>query len=171
MVRLPALEVGEFGFHLVTGATKQLRRKRKLRSPQWCSDCQGTGKLFEQWHDMSCSKSAKFVCSKKICDNATTTTPSPKNTGTHITSPFFMRYKFALQDSPPVTITLATSAALGLIILAILVSLGLRRKRKTDKKEPSCNEMNPLYGLYCFHDGEKMEDNYVSVTEENSYYG
>ena len=31
--------------------------------------------------------------------------------------------------------------------------------------------MNPLYGLYSFHDGEKMEDNYVSVTEENSYYG
>ena len=28
-----------------------------------------------------------------------------------------------------------------------------------------------MTALYYFHDGEKMEDNYVSVTEENSYYG
>ena len=89
MVRLPALEVGELGFHLLlAGATKQLWRKRKLRSPQLVVlGLPGEGKLFEQWHDVSCSRSAKFVCSKKICDNATTTTPSPKNTGTHITSP------------------------------------------------------------------------------------
>ena len=44
-------------------------------------------------------------------------------------------------------------------------------EEKDGPKEPRCKEMNPLYGLYSFHDGEKMEDNYVSVTEENSYYG
>ena len=67
----------------------------------WCSDCQGKESFLSSGTMcLACSKSAKFVCSKKICDNATTTTPSPKNTGTHITSPFLMRYKFALQDSP-----------------------------------------------------------------------
>ena len=47
-----------------------------------------------------------------------------------------------------VTITLATSATLGLIIFASLVFLGLRckRRKKSDNKEPSGKEMNPLYG-------------------------
>ena len=31
--------------------------------------------------------------------------------------------------------------------------------------------MNPLYGLYYFHEEEKMEDDYAGVTDENSHYG
>ena len=146
-----------------------------LGSCWWCSDCQGKGKLFEQWHDVSCLFEKCKICLFKedLWQSQHDHTISKEHWYSHHKSILYAQ-QICFAGLPTVTITLATGAALGLIIFASLVSLGLRckrRKRKTDKKEPSGKEMNPLYGLYYFHDGEKMEDNYVSVTDENSYYG
>ena len=71
---------------------------------------------------------------------------------------------------------LATSVPLSLILLVasgLLAFLCLRRnkKRKENKSSQPINEdLNPVYGLYYFSDGERVDDSNAEVMDENSYY-
>ena len=70
---------------------------------------------------------------------------------------------------------MATSVPLALILLianGLLAFFCLRqKKRKKDKSsQPISEDLNPVYGLYYFSDGERVDDSSVEVLDENSYY-
>ena len=72
------------------------------------------------------------------------------------------------------TIALATGVPLVLILLAasgLLAFCCLRKKKKEkERKQPMDEDMNPVYGLYYFSDGERVDDSNAEVVDENSYY-
>ena len=76
------------------------------------------------------------------------------------------------------TIAVATSVPLSLILLVtsgLLTFFCLRRNNKTKEKknkreQPIGGDMNPVYGLYYFSDGERVDDSNAEVMDENSYY-
>ena len=72
------------------------------------------------------------------------------------------------------TIALATSVSLVLILVAasgLLAFCCLQKKKKEkERKQPIDEDMNPVYGLYYFSDGERVDDSSAEVVDENSYY-
>ena len=73
-------------------------------------------------------------------------------------------------------LALATTIPLALILIVasgLLAFLCLRRKKKKkeNKRSPPISEdLNPVYGLYYFSDGQRVDDSSVEVMDENSYY-
>ena len=73
-------------------------------------------------------------------------------------------------------LALATSIPLALILIiasGLLAFFCLRRKKKKEenkRSQPISEDMNPVYGLYYFSDGERVDDSNVEVMDENSYY-
>ena len=73
---------------------------------------------------------------------------------------------------------MATSVPLALILLVTsglltFIWLSLNNKKKKDeneRKQPIDGDMNPVYGLYYFNDGERVDDSNAEVMDENSYY-
>ena len=70
---------------------------------------------------------------------------------------------------------------IGLFVAVILVlvsgllaffCLRQRMRRKENKSNQAMDEdMNPVYGLYYFGDGERVDDNNSEMMDENTYYG
>ena len=72
---------------------------------------------------------------------------------------------------------MATCIPLALVLLVVsglLAFLWLKKKKEKEKenkrKQPINGDMNPVYGLYYFNDGERVDDSNAEVMDENSYY-
>ena len=69
----------------------------------------------------------------------------------------------------------AVSTVLLLLALLVLVLLVLRRKKKQRRKAakaPRVEDKNPVYGMYYFADGGRIDQGRSEVTDDNNaYYG
>ena len=69
---------------------------------------------------------------------------------------------------------LCCAAACGSVVLTglLLAFIAVRRRRR-DESEPGAErqDQNPIYGLYYFGDGDKIDGDTAEVTDENTYYG
>ena len=70
---------------------------------------------------------------------------------------------------------MATSVPLVLILLAtsgLLAFFCVKKKKKKEKrrKQPVHEDLNPVYGLYYFSDGQRIDDSNAEVADENAYY-
>ena len=65
----------------------------------------------------------------------------------------------------------STITVLAILLVAILVVVFLihRRKREADPSATREDE-NPVYGIYYFSDGGKIDDGTMEVTDENEVY-
>ena len=45
-----------------------------------------------------------------------------------------------------------------------------RRQKKSKDMSASSEDENPVYGIYYFSTGQKIDDNNVEVVDENQYY-
>ena len=46
-----------------------------------------------------------------------------------------------------------------------------QRKKKVIEQPAKFDDLNPVYGLYYFSDGQQVDYNQAEVTDENQYYG
>ena len=47
----------------------------------------------------------------------------------------------------------------------------MRRKKENKSNQAMDEDMNPVYGLYYFSDGERVDENNSEMMDENTYYG
>ena len=60
-----------------------------------------------------------------------------------------------------------------LLLLAIVIVLGLRHKKKEQQRtarEPGVEDENPVYGMYYFADGGHVDAGKSEVTDDSYYY-
>ena len=46
-----------------------------------------------------------------------------------------------------------------------------QRNKKVIEQPAKFDDLNPVYGLYYFSDGQQVDYNQAEVTDENQYYG
>ena len=67
------------------------------------------------------------------------------------------------------------SSVAAVLFLALAVVLVLRCKKKKNQKrearEPRVEEMNQVYGMYYFADGQHIDYETAEVQDDNEYYG
>ena len=59
---------------------------------------------------------------------------------------------------------------LSLVLVLILVLVKKRNQRK-EARAPGVVDMNPVYGMYYFADGEQIDAGRSEVVDDNDYYG
>ena len=64
--------------------------------------------------------------------------------------------------------------AVGLLFLLALVGVLVVRRNKRKQKaavRPKVEDKNPVYGMYYFADGRRIDEGRSEVTDGNDYYG
>ena len=111
-----------------------------------------------RWRATQCDllrRQLRFVCSKSICSNDTSTTSANP----------------ARAAILPTTIAVAISAVVGILVLiavAVFTFKKLKNRRKKPKDERT--DINPLYGHYYKADGERIDEGRVYVEDSNTNY-
>merc|ERR1712012_108889 len=101
------------------------------------------------WADAACNlKERQFVCNKKMCPSGA-----------------------------PVSVTMAVTAAIVsvlviLVCVAVIAFILFRRSKKT-KAEDTVEEVdeNPVYDMYYFADGDRVDYGNTEAKDENELYG
>ena len=65
------------------------------------------------------------------------------------------------------------AAACGCVVLVTILALIAVHRRRKGRAEGNTEgqDQNPIYGLYYFGDGDKIDGDTAEVTDENTYYG
>ena len=59
-----------------------------------------------------------------------------------------------------------------LLILALVLVLRCKKNQRREAREPRVEDANPLYGMYYFTDGGRIDQGRSEVTDDNNaYYG
>ena len=58
-----------------------------------------------------------------------------------------------------------------LLLLALVIVLVLRCRKKRGAKESKAEDENPVYGIYYFADGERIDESRSEVVDHNENYG
>ena len=68
---------------------------------------------------------------------------------------------------------MAISVVIVLLLLAVVPVLVLRRRKSplsaAEQKKPE--DKNPVYGMYYFADGERIDESKSEAVDKNVYYG
>ena len=48
--------------------------------------------------------------------------------------------------------------------------LVIRHNKKKEQEHVRSEDVNPVYGIYYFSDGQKIDENNAEATDENQYY-
>ena len=91
---------------------------------------------------------------------------------------YFVFLKIILSGSSTGTETMVTAAVASVITILILVFVAIlafllyRRSRKTKAEEPVEEvDENPVYDMYYFADGDRVDYGNTEVQDENDLYG
>ena len=68
---------------------------------------------------------------------------------------------------------MATPAVIVLLILAVVLFLVLRRRKSPQSaaEQQKPEDKNPVYGMYYFADGERIDESKSEAVDKNVYYG
>ena len=90
----------------------------------------------------------------------------------------FVLKQLSFAGLPSSTLALITGVSVAVILVLVSGLLAFfcvrqrRRRRKENKSNQAMDEdLNPVYGLYYFSDGERVDDNNSEMMDENTYYG
>ena len=113
------------------------------------------------WNDVPCHwRELHFVCQKPICS------------GEICENFHILIYLISEGDFSSSTIlAISGSCAFGVLLLAALAFLVIRRLRR-NPQAPSVDQsdVNPVYGMYYFADGDHIDYANVEVEDANPYY-
>ena len=115
------------------------------------------------WADAPCNlKERQFVCTKKMC---------PGKVLINISSCYLLLFLGA-----PVSVAIAVTVAIVsvlviLVCVAVIAFILFRRSKKTKAEEPAEVDENPVYDMYYFADGDRIDYGNVEVEDENQMYG
>ena len=76
----------------------------------------------------------------------------------------------------PVSVTIAVTVAIVsvlviLVCVAVLAFILFRRSKKTKAEEPAEVDENPVYDMYYFADGDRVDYGNAEAKDENELYG
>ena len=86
------------------------------------------------WNDADCGKVLQFVCSQRICQNATVTNNNDND-------------RSSIKDFPVLAVALSSSGVFLIVIVLITVACAARRCSKREEEEMEVDE-NTVYGVY-----------------------
>ena len=86
----------------------------------------------------------------------------------------FIQLSFAGLPSSTLALITGVSVAVILVLVSGLLAFFCVRQRRMRRKKSNQamdEDLNPVYGLYYFSDGERVDDNNSEMMDENTYYG
>ena len=109
------------------------------------------------WNDLDCHSNMNFVCAK----------PAAPTTRTTIDSTISNTPEYSLGT---IVLVSTSCSVIGMLVIVVVVFLICRHGKRFRVKSAVHENENPLYGMYYFPDGERIDYGIVEVEDENTYY-
>jgi len=122
----------------------------------------------KKWYNADCSNPEMYLCSKRICSGP----PSQPTTTTETAQDSTSKLSDTDEGLSTKAIVGIASSVIALAVLLLVVVLIMKRKKaqRAQAGGIQSEDLNPVYGMYYFSNGGRINESQSEVTDGNEYY-